>query len=96
VISAIQAGLPDFCAQSAAQWIAAHLLLGRSANSRWHQSLAHDEIPDRRIVRVLEYMEAHLGEHLSLDVLAAEAAVSKFHFASLFSKSVGATPHRHV
>jgi AraC family transcriptional regulator len=61
VISAIQAGLPDFYAQSAAQWIAAHLLLGRSANLRWHQSLAHDEIPDRRILRVLEYIEAHLG-----------------------------------
>jgi len=96
VVSAIQAGLPDFYAQSAAQWIAAHLLLGPSASSRWHQSLAHDEISDRRIVRVLEYIEAHLGERLSLDVLAREAAVSKFHFASVFSKSVGATPHRHV
>ena len=96
VVSAIQAGLPDFYAQSAAQWIAAHLLLGPSASSRWHQSLARDEISDRRIVRVLEYIEAHLGERLSLDVLAGEAAVSKFHFASVFSKSVGATPHRHV
>ena len=96
VVWAIQAGLPDFYAQSAAQWIAAHLLLGPSASSRWHQSLAHEEISDRRIVRVLEYIEAHLGERLSLDVLAEEAAVSKFHFASVFSKSVGATPHRHV
>jgi AraC family transcriptional regulator len=95
-ISAIQSGLPDFYAQSAAQWIAAHLLLGPSAGSRWHQSLAHERISDRRIVRVLEYIEAHLGERLSLDVLAEEAAVSKFHFASVFSKSVGATPHRHV
>lgn len=94
--SAIQSGLPDFYAQSAAQWIAAHLLLGPSAGSRWHQSLAHERISDRRIVRVLEYIEAHLGERLSLDVLAEEAAVSKFHFASVFSKSVGATPHRHV
>jgi AraC family transcriptional regulator len=95
-VSAIQAGLPDFYAQSAAQWIAAHLLLGPSANSRWHQSLAHEPISDRRIVRVLEYIEAHLGERLSLDVLAEEAAVSKFHFASVFRKSIGATPHRHV
>src|ERR1700686_4888351 len=95
-ISAIQAELPDFYAESAAQWIAAHLLLGPSTSSRWHQSLAHEQISDRRIVRVLEYIEAHLGERLSLDVLAEEAAVSKFHFASVFSKSVGATPHRHV
>jgi AraC family transcriptional regulator len=95
-VSAIRAGLPDFYAQSAAQWIAAHLLLGPSAGSRWHQSLVHERISDRRIVRVLEYIEAHLGGRLSLDVLAQEAAVSKFHFASVFSKSVGATPHRHV
>src|ERR1700733_12931405 len=95
-VSAIQAGVPDFYAQSAAQWIAAHLLLGPSASSRWHQSLAHEQISDRRIVRVLEYIEAHLDERLSLDVLAEEAAVSKFHFASVFSKSVGVTPHRHV
>jgi AraC family transcriptional regulator len=95
-VSAIQAGLPDFYAQSAAQWIAAHLLLGPSASSHWHQSLAHEQVSDRRIVRVLEYIEAHLDERLSLDVLAEEAAVSKFHFVSVFSKSVGATPHRHV
>jgi len=95
-VSAIQAGLPDFYAQSAAQWIAAHLLLGPSASSHWHQSLAHEQISDRRIVRVLEYIEAHLDERLSLDVLAEEAAVSKFHFVRVFSKSVGATPHRHV
>ena len=95
-VSAIQAGLPDFYAQSAAQWIAAHLLLGPSANSHWHQSLAHEQIADRRIVRVLEYIEAHLDERLSLNVLAEEAAVSKFHFVSVFAKSVGATPHRHV
>jgi AraC family transcriptional regulator len=95
-VSAIQAGLPDFYAQSAAQWIAAHLLLGPSANSHWHQSLAHEQIADRRIVRVLEYIEAHLDERLSLNVLAEEAAVSKFHFVTVFTKSVGATPHRHV
>jgi AraC family transcriptional regulator len=95
-VSAIQAGLPDFYAQSAAQWIAAHLLLAPSASSHWHQSLAHEQISDRRVVRVLEYIEAQLGERLSLDVLAEEAAVSKFHFASVFSKSVGATPHQHV
>jgi AraC family transcriptional regulator len=95
-VSAIQAELPDFYAQSAAQWIAAHLLLGPSGSSRWHESLVHEQISDRRIVRVLEYIEAHLDERLSLDVLAEEAAVSKFHFVSVFSKSVGATPHRHV
>ena len=89
VVSAIQAGLPDFYAQSAARWIAAHLLLGPSASSRWHQSLAHEETSDRRIVRVLDYIEAHLGERLSLDVLAEEAAVSKFHFASVEALSGG-------
>jgi AraC-like DNA-binding protein len=47
-------------------------------------------------VRILEYIEAHLGERLSLDVLAAKAAVSKFHFARVFRRSVEAPHHRHV
>jgi AraC family transcriptional regulator len=48
------------------------------------------------MVRILEYIEAHLSERLDLRVLAKEAGISPFHFAALFSKAVGATPHRHV
>jgi AraC family transcriptional regulator len=96
VVAALRDGAPDFYAQAAAQWLAAHLLLGPSAGFEWRQSLAHERISDYRMVRVLEYVEAHLSERLDLRVLAKEAGISPFHFAALFTKAVGATPHRHV
>jgi len=58
--------------------------------------LAKERISDYRLVRVLEYVEAHLSERLDLRVLAKEAGISPFHFAALFTKAVGATPHHHV
>jgi AraC family transcriptional regulator len=48
-VSAIRGGAPDFFAQAAAQWLAAHLLLGRSRGFEWHQSLAREHISDRRL-----------------------------------------------
>jgi AraC family transcriptional regulator len=96
IVSALRGGAPEFYAQAAAHWLAAHLLVGQSRRFEWHQSLADDRISDHRLVRVLEYIEAHLSERLDLRVLASEAGISPFHFAALFTKAVGATPHRHV
>lgn len=96
IVAALRDGAPDFYAQAAAQWLAAHLLLGPTAGFEWRQSLAHERISDYRLVRVMEYIEAHLSERLDLRVLAKEAGISPFHFAALFTKAVGATPHRHV
>ena len=96
VVAALRGGAPDFYAQAAAQWLAAHLLLGASRGFEWHQSLAREHISDYRLVRVLEYIEAHLSDRLDLRVLSREAGISPFHFAALFTKAVGATPHRHV
>jgi AraC family transcriptional regulator len=95
-ISALRGGAPDFFAQATAQSIAVHLLLGPSRGFEWHQSLAREHISDHRLVRVLEYIEAHLSDRLDLRVLSREAGISPFHFAALFSKAVGASPHRHV
>jgi AraC family transcriptional regulator len=96
IVAALRDGAPDFYAQAAAQWLAAHLLLGASKGFEWHQTLAREQISDHRLVRVLEYIEAHLSERLDLRILAKEAGISPFHFAALFTKAVGATPHRHV
>ena len=95
-VSAIRGGAPDFFAQAAAQWMALHLLLGPSKGFEWHQSVAREQISDRRLVRVLEYIGAHLSDRLDLRILSREAGISPFHFAALFTKAVGATPHRHV
>jgi AraC family transcriptional regulator len=96
VIGALRGGAPDFYAQAAAQWLAAHLLLGPSRGFEWRESLARERISDSRVIRVLEYIDAHFSDRLDLRVLSKEAGVSPFHFAAVFRKAVGATPHRHV
>lgn len=51
---------------------------------------------DRRILRALAFIEAHLAEDLALHTLAAVAAVSPYHFLRLFKAETGATPHAYV
>lgn len=53
-------------------------------------------LPSRILQRVKDYVEAHLAEDISLDALAREAGVSRFHFIRLFKESVGVTPHSYL
>jgi AraC family transcriptional regulator len=45
--------------------------------------------------RVVEFIEQHLAEDVSLAALAALADLSLYHFARLFKQSFGAPPHRY-
>jgi len=49
-----------------------------------------------RLDRVIDFVEAHLKENLTLGKLAEVAALSPFHFARSFRLSTGLTPHRYV
>jgi AraC family transcriptional regulator len=51
---------------------------------------------DRRLRRAVELMHARLSDDLSLDEIAAAAYLSPFHFARLFKKLTGATPHGYL
>lgn len=94
---AIQAGAPDLYAQSAAQFLAMHLLSMQSGGMVPSQDRRHPgTLSDRRLAHVLEYLNAHYAESLSLDQLAREACVSRFHFGRLFKERVGATPHHYL
>jgi len=46
--------------------------------------------------RVRDYIEAHLADPLTLDVLAGVAALSTYHFARMFHASFGEPPHAWV
>jgi AraC family transcriptional regulator len=46
--------------------------------------------------RCLDRMEASLSSGISLQALAAEAGLSRAHFAESFRRSTGVTPHRHL
>ena len=49
-----------------------------------------------RINRVMDYIESHLAEELSLDVLAKIACFSSFHFHRIFAAMTGETLNHFV
>ncbi len=49
-----------------------------------------------QIREVIEYIHAHLESTLSLTKLATQLNLSTFHFARLFKKSLGLSPHKYV
>jgi AraC family transcriptional regulator len=53
-------------------------------------------IIDRRIRRSVELMHTQLDQDLPLRDLAAASYLSPFHFARLFKKITGATPHNYL
>lgn len=50
----------------------------------------------RRLRETADYIEAHLGEEVTLDDLARLAGLSAHHFASAFRVSAGVAPHRYL
>ena len=51
---------------------------------------------DRRIRKSIELMHGQLDQNLSLKDLAAASYLSTFHFARLFKKITGVTPHNYL
>ena len=51
---------------------------------------------DRRIRRSVELMHTQLDQDLTLKALAAESYLSPFHFARLFKKLTGVSPHNYL
>jgi AraC family transcriptional regulator len=49
-----------------------------------------------RFSRVVEYIDAHLGDRMSLDAIAAVACLSPFHLARNFKCTTGISPHQFV
>jgi AraC family transcriptional regulator len=73
-------------------------LLRRHANIRRSDELELSRVGlvDRRLRRAVELMHAHLDRNLPLEEIAAAAHLSPFHFARLFKKLTGATPHAYL
>jgi AraC family transcriptional regulator len=73
-------------------------LLRRHANVRRaaNLELSRAGLVDRRIRRAVELMHANLERDLPLGELARAAHLSPFHFARLFKKLTGATPHAYL
>lgn len=49
-----------------------------------------------RLRRVVDYIEAHLADDISLRDLAVQAGLSTHHFGEAFKASTGTSPHRYL
>jgi AraC family transcriptional regulator len=49
-----------------------------------------------KLQQVIDYIDAHLDQDLSLRELAAIAQISSHYFSQLFKQSTGLTPHQYV
>jgi AraC-like DNA-binding protein len=60
--------------------------------SQSHRVAPHEAA--QRFAPVLDYMQAHLGERIILEDLAAVAGLSRFHFLRQFQAQFHVTPHQ--
>ena len=71
-------------------------LLRRHAHVHFRESGGPDGLTFAQDREVRDYIHDHLAETISLDVLAAVAGLSRFHFARKFRTTIGTTPHAFV
>jgi AraC family transcriptional regulator len=50
----------------------------------------------QRLQQAIDYMQAHLGEDISVADIAAQICISQYHFARLFKQSTGVTAHAYL
>ncbi len=95
LLAAMEQGAADFYAQGVATWLAVHMVMRYGDMARDDDRNIGD-ISDQRLARVIDYMSAHFAQPLTLEQLAAEACISKFHFNRLFTRKIGQSPHRYL
>ncbi len=96
VMRALQAGASDLYAQASAQWLSTQMILGSEKARLWRAALCHERIPDQRLTSILEYINEHLKDDLSLQALARQSGLSQFQITSLFRGAMGKSTHKHV
>ncbi|XQQ05745.1 MAG: AraC family transcriptional regulator [Leptolyngbya sp. IPPAS B-1204] len=55
-----------------------------------------DGLAPHRLNAVLEYIQDHLHQELSLDEIATQIGMSRCYFATQFKQAMGITPHQYV
>lgn len=54
------------------------------------------KLSNTRLRRVVDYIDSHLADDMSLATLASVAALSRFHFLRSFKRTTGMAPHQFV
>lgn len=71
-----------------------HMIAAHVAGRPKHA--AGGRLSAKALRRVVDHVEETLADPVTLDDMAAEACLSPFHFARLFRRSTGLSPHRYV
>jgi AraC family transcriptional regulator len=82
-------------AESLGTALAVHLLRQYSTSPR-AQVMYKGGLASKPLQRVIEYINEHLQDELSLFELARTAKLSPHYFATVFKASTGISPHRYV
>ncbi|KAM3116553.1 AraC family transcriptional regulator [Phormidesmis sp. 146-33] len=53
-------------------------------------------LPQRQLLKVLDYINDHLDQAIKLADLAALLEMSQFHFSHLFKQAIGTSPHQYL
>lgn len=79
--------------QGIAQAIAIHL--ARNYGEIIVASRSSPSLPGYKLQQITEWMAAHVAEEFSLEHLAGQAGLSRFHFQRLFKRATGVSPSRY-
>ncbi len=71
-------------------------LLVRVNRLAFRQSVCPEEGPSRTVDQVVDYINLHYGEALSLDSLANRFYVSKYHLSHVFQRQMGTSLYRYI
>jgi AraC family transcriptional regulator len=82
-------------AETAAQMLSVHLLRDYTTGDVAIPEL-RQKLSSQQLRRLSDFILAHLNEDLSLEMLGQQVGFSPYHFARLFRRSTGESPHQFV
>jgi AraC family transcriptional regulator len=82
-------------AETAAQMLAVHLLKDYTTGSAIIPE-PRQKLSPQQMQHLTDFILAHLNEPLSLEMLSKQIGFSPYHFARLFRRSTGESPHQFV
>jgi AraC family transcriptional regulator len=84
-----------FYVDSLSTALAAHLL--RYYSTKNHSFREYENgLSKQKLKRVIEYIQEHLGEDISLFDIATELEMSQYYFCRLFKQTMGMSPHQYL
>jgi AraC family transcriptional regulator len=86
----------DMLAETGAVLLAARLAQRHASGVRARAPERRFRLDPVRLRRVLDYIDVHLNDEITVDELARQCCLSVYHFIRMFSAAVGMPPYRYV